>query len=382
VAYHRAGHPHLARAAYELVLAADARHPDAQYNLGLLHYDQERLAEAASWLESAIFNDPDHKLARWNLTLIRLAQGDFRGGWKDYSMRWQVSGAEPPWLDLNRKRWAPGQQSGRVLAWSEQGLGDTILFSGFLDALRAQVPELRAAVDPRLIDLLSRSYPGIDFVSKVEDPSTLEHDHHVPIGDVPYLLSEVDPSEILGHEGESNCFPQPRLVPDWPRAKEIRGTELQSHLRIVGISWRSTHALTGTAKSLALRAFVPLLRRSDLLFVNLQYGEVHDEIEDLERTFGLQIYNPRSIQLQEDLDGLAALICCCDAVVTCSNTTAHLAGALGRKTFLLAPHGRALHWYWRNRNSGRSRWYPSVSIIDQSPIGSWEYSVEQLLHRV
>ena len=36
----------------------------------------------------------------------------------------------------------------------------------------------------------------------------------------------------------------------------------------------------------------------------------------------------------------------CDAVVTVSNTTAHLAGALGRPTWVMVPHGHARIWYW------------------------------------
>ena len=35
------------------------------------------------------------------------------------------------------------------------------------------------------------------------------------------------------------------------------------------------------------------------------------------------------------LDALASLICACDIVVTVSNANAHLAGALGKETYLM-----------------------------------------------
>ncbi len=377
VAYHQAGALQLARDAYESVLRMDANHTDAHYNLGLLHHEQERLSDAATCLEQAVALDPAHHPARWNLTLIRLAQGDFWSGWRDYSLRWNADGAQPPWLDLSRNRWQAGWPSGPVLAWSEQGLGDTILLTGFLGILAVRLPGIRAAVDPRLVGLLSRSYPGVQFLGKSAEPAGFLDDHHVPLGDVPSLLLDAGTDSCHANLGLSE-LPKPALVPDWSRVDAILHSELRTDVHIVGISWRSTHAITGSAKSLSLEMLEPLLRRDDLFFVNLQYGAVRDEIEAVEKRFGVRIHQLESIDLQNDLDGLAALICCCDTVVTCSNTTAHLAGALGRKTLLLAPHGRALHWYWRNRIEDTSAWYPSISIIDQSPPGSWEYSVAQL----
>ena len=61
----------------------------------------------------------------------------------------------------------------------------------------------------------------------------------------------------------------------------------------------------------------------------MQYGDTSEERAALERTTGLVVSRLEDIDNTNDLDGLAALMGACDAVVTVSNTTAHLAGALG-----------------------------------------------------
>ena len=66
-----------------------------------------------------------------------------------------------------------------------------------------------------------------------------------------------------------------------------------------------------------------------------------------------------------DLDGLANLIEACDVVLTTSNSTAHLAGALNQETINLVSFGGARIWYWLNEVNGRSLWYPSVKLVEQ-----------------
>jgi ADP-heptose:LPS heptosyltransferase len=65
------------------------------------------------------------------------------------------------------------------------------------------------------------------------------------------------------------------------------------------------------------------------------------------------------------------LIEACDVVVTTSNTTVHLAGALGKDTLLLLPRGRSRLWYW-GHDQIRSIWYPPVRIYAQEKIGDWQ----------
>ena len=53
-----------------------------------------------------------------------------------------------------------------------------------------------------------------------------------------------------------------------------------------------------------------------------------------------------------------------DLFVSVSNSTAHLAGALGVKTLLIKPFNHATYHYW-NQPSLKTPWYHSVELIDK-----------------
>jgi ADP-heptose:LPS heptosyltransferase len=64
------------------------------------------------------------------------------------------------------------------------------------------------------------------------------------------------------------------------------------------------------------------------------------------------------------------MIAACDAVVTVSNTTAHLAGALGKPTCVLVPFGHARIWYWL-KDRPDSPWYPHLRLWRQARAQPW-----------
>jgi ADP-heptose:LPS heptosyltransferase len=94
------------------------------------------------------------------------------------------------------------------------------------------------------------------------------------------------------------------------------------------------------------------------------------EREQVSRELGCQVERLPDIDNTQDIDGLAALIAACDVVVTVSNTTAHLAAALGRPTWVLVPADHARAWYWF-RECSDSPWYPFVQVWRQKLGQSW-----------
>ena len=60
-----------------------------------------------------------------------------------------------------------------------------------------------------------------------------------------------------------------------------------------------------------------------------------------------------------DIDGLATLIMACDQIVSTTNATVHLAGALGAKVTALLPFSP--RWIWGA--GSESLWYDSVTPL-------------------
>jgi len=113
-----------------------------------------------------------------------------------------------------------------------------------------------------------------------------------------------------------------------------------------------------------------LLAVPDYQFIDLQYGDTTDERAHLASTTGIEVRRIEAIDNLRDLDGLAALIEACDVIVTISNTTAHLAGALGKTVFLMLPRSVGRFWCWQAERSD-ALWYPNVRIFRQAVDGDW-----------
>src|SRR4029077_14925440 len=76
-----------------------------------------------------------------------------------------------------------------------------------------------------------------------------------------------------------------------------------------------------------------------------------------------------------NFDDTAAVLTACDLVITVDTSVAHLAGALGRRVWLLLPF--AADWRW-TADRDRSPWYPSARLYRQPQLGDWDSVIAQV----
>ncbi len=151
---------------------------------------------------------------------------------------------------------------------------------------------------------------------------------------------------------------------------KLRGRLKCSSEAVIGLSWISQNPTNAAFKTAKLADFESLLRLPRCRFVDLQYGDTSEERAAIEQKFGIRVERLPDVDNTLDIDGLAALISACDLVATVSNTTAHLAGALGRDTRVFVPQGHARLWYWF-RDGETSPWYPRVHLHRQANAQRW-----------
>ena len=121
-------------------------------------------------------------------------------------------------------------------------------------------------------------------------------------------------------------------------------------------------------------AWRPVLRRAGARFVNLQYGDVAADRAAVEDAFGVAIHVDPEIDQMASLDDFAAQIDALDLVITTSNTTAHVAGALGKEVWVLLP--AKTDWRWSRRRDG-SLWYPGLTMHRQDSGEDWVTLLER-----
>jgi ADP-heptose:LPS heptosyltransferase len=287
--------------------------------------------------------------------------GHFKEGWKYYEYRWEVSpGNKVTWPFQEKPIWE-GERGKRIALWKEQGIGDDIIFLGLVPEVKEMCSSLSVYVDPRLQSLCRRSMPEINFVKDIDELKDVESDYHLPLGSIPGLIR----NDISDFDRTVTGY----LKADPQRVDLIRNELKLNGKTVIGVSWKSFKSLTQIKKSIQLcdmgRIFVGL----DVVLVNLQYGDVEDEIKEFKEETGIEVLQCASVDNREDLDGLAALIEACDMVVSTSNVTIHMAGALAKETWVLQPYVANFWWFLERTDSV---WYPSLTLYRQPALDDWE----------
>jgi hypothetical protein len=303
---------------------------------------------------------------------VKLLTGEFAEGWKLYEWRWKVDGAPKPRFSLNHS-WTTDLdyiKDKKLLIWAEQGVGDQILYSSMLDQLFKVAPLSQIMLDKRLLLLFERSIPSGKYLDKTLAVEDLDFDEHLSIADLgKYFRTCSD-----DFDSSRNSY----LKADQSRANEIRNSLIGNNKFLCGVTWSSNVEIIGAEKSIQLTDLLPILSMNHIAFVNLQYGDVQKQLSDFNKKHHTNIQECLSVDNFNDLDGHAALIQACDFVVTISNTSAHIAGAIGKETYLMCPSGKGLLWYWSNQLNGKSLWYPSIHIYEQNVMGQWFDVVQRI----
>jgi tetratricopeptide (TPR) repeat protein len=346
-----------ALADYDHVIALNPIHAEAWINRGHMLVELHREEECLVAYRRAHELKPHHPDAKYNEALNELRRGNFRYGWASYELRSFIK----DYVHVQRKypvpRWNGDPIDGPLLVSGEQGLGDQILFASMIPDLIARVREVTLEVDPRLVPLFTRSFPDVKVVARAAELYDGPIVAHTMIGS-------------LGGHFRPDWKSFPVREKGYLRADDELSARLRERLAdgrtIVGLSWSSQNTRYGPSKSAQLHDFASILRLPGCRFIDLQYGDTRVEREAVRQDLGVAVENLPDIDNFNDIEGLAALIGACDIVVTVSNTTAHLAGALGKETHVLVPTGRGRMWCWfRDRDD--SPFYPRMRLARLKP---------------
>jgi len=342
-------------------------------NRAVLYATKRDFTNASNDFQFAIkLNEDDHPL-KYSYAGFLLAYKRFDLAWNFFESRlffWQ----KPMQANnVNIPVWIGPNELGKVLIIGEQGIGDQIFYGSLLsELLLLKGTNFIVLLDQRLVSLFKKSFKEIEFFS-FEDfnlerlPLDKKIDSYLYIGSLPGFFRK----SIDSFKNQKKSF----LISESYKDAELISAH-KKNKKICGISWRSQNNKVGCYKSLELSNFKEILSKSNLEIINLQYGDVREEISNFNN---LEKVNIKELDIDNfnDIEGLASIIQSCDFVITCSNVTAHIAGALGKETFLLVPYSDGRVWYW-HEGDHKSMWYPSIRIFRQTLLDSWEEPLRKL----
>jgi len=355
---------------YKKAINLNPKYEEAIFGLGNSYDKIGKPDEAIKELSKVITMNPNHARAFINLAFIQLALGNFMDGWKNYGWRFKEEiNRESVLANLNIPLWDQSKKIQNILVIAEQGVGDQILFYSLLNELLDFNLSVTVMIEYKLLSLFQRSMPKIQFIERGIKIDEAEFDAYIPMCD----LGKMFRKELSDFEKVRSHY----LTADYKKIKKIKFKMSKNKLKC-GISWKSNNAIMGKGKSFELEFLEPLLKNQNIQFINLQYGDVNHDLSHIKNKYQTDILDTSDIDNYEDMEGLAALIDSCDIIVTSSNSNAHLAGALGKETYLILPKASSLIWYWEHKMDKISQWYNSINIFNQAMTNQWEDPISKI----
>jgi FkbM family methyltransferase len=351
-----------AAAAYQRALQIAPNDAITHSNLAFTLISKGEVDAAIQRYRHAIAIDPNASHAHFGLSLALLQKGDFREGWNEYEWRWRGAIEQVKPREMPRPQWQGEDLSGKtLLLHCEQGLGDTIQFVRLIPWLRARGAKVILEAPVPLVSLLRMACIA-DLVVPAGTKVLPNFHFHLPLLSVPVMMRLQEagiPAEV------------PYLAPD-PLAVERWRAELAGTLKLkVGIAWAGSPRHRGDRKrSMALEQLQPLLQLPGIRWFSLQVGDRAADLASLPAGTVTDL-SPRLTDFADTASVLASL----DLVLTVDTSVGHLAGALGRPTWIMVPF--AADWRWL-RDREDSPWYPTVRLFRQQQRGNWN----ELLERV
>lgn len=320
------------------------------------------------WLERASALQPDSPAFRAALSSIYLSLEDLRAGWALHEWRPARISFLARNPGLRPVTTLPDNLQGlEICLLREQGLGDELFFLRFAAALKSRGAEITCCVSARLVSMLER-VPALARNVAAEG-ALPEADLHMLMGELPQALGATD-------------FPPPVKLDPLPRMLESAQARLAAlgPPPYLGLTWRAGIApeqQRGTEwvlhKAVPPESICDALRNVEGTLIALQRNPEGGEVERVAKLVGRPVHDLTA--LNEDLEGMLALLAVVDDYIGVSNTNMHLRAGVGRSARVLVPCPPEWRWLAAGRESP---WFPGFRIYRQRPDGDWNDALTAL----
>lgn len=302
----------------------------------------------------------------FNYACLNLKLKFFEEGWENYEDRFETK--EPVFYpQINKPRWKGEEINGKTLLvhW-EQGYGDMIMSSRFLKKLSTYTNKIIFKVQDSLYDLFKANFKNIEIVKDSSPINEINFDYHVPIMSLMSIL-KINDKNIPCAEGY--------LKADKEKSAFYKKHFFDNDCLKIGIAWHGRE--NGVFfRDIPLKTFFPLTKIKKVKIYSFQKDTGANEIQNLPQ--GIEIIDIASNF--KNFDDTAAAIENLDFFISSDTCNPHLAGAMGKKTFLLLH--KSAEWRWFS-DTETSPWYESIKIFrKKSDADSWDILMNKVIETI
>ncbi|MCR5265627.1 MAG: hypothetical protein K6E29_03430 [Cyanobacteria bacterium RUI128] len=349
-----------AKKCYEKALACGEKRK-AYYNLAINAGRGGDYDTALKYVKK-IYRGPK-KDAWLNFTLANLyfKKREFKKAYKYYIERDIQCGPKHPIFKLKRQWDGKKYKQETLLVFCDQGYGDTFMFLRYVPLIKDKFKTVKILIRKEMAGIVKRSFEKYDNIKVcILTKRFPNYDKSVILSHIPYYL-KTDIDKIPFSEGY--FIPDKKIVSDYK-------TKFKPDKLKAGICWEAGAAGLRDLihRTLVVPMFEELFKIKCIQFSSFQVNPIMDdykkypELTDLGKSF-------------DDFDKTAGALANLDIFITVDTAAAHLAGALGVKTYLLLPS--TADWRWFD-NDKKTEWYDSVTIFKQKTPETWDDVFENL----
>lgn len=335
------------------------------------------IEKAKTCILKSIEIDPECASAKVDLAYCYQLQKQYELAWENYESRLSVFPQTKVWAKkYNPDKLWKGEDltNSTIVIHSEQGSGDFIQFLRYLPKIKAKkkiihCAEFLADIAKDFCDEVFTTPPEeiIDWAI-MKNNKLPNHDYHASIISLPYLLKD--------YKVSGEAYVQIKEKSDL--------TQFLTPKKKVGIVWAGGPAHPNDRlRSCYLKYFNGLENDKIQLYSlqkDLRLRQYHDYDEPVDYLDGSNTNNIINLDnMLGSYKDTARILNSLDLLITVDTSIAHLAGAMGVKTWLLLPYNP--DWRW-GLNSERTEWYDSITIFRQDSRHNWESIFEKLKNKL
>ena len=297
-----------------------------------------------------------------NITTIKawllLNQGDYKNGWMAHNAH--ITQLKNHMKLPEAKLWKKEKLDGNLLVWSGQGLGDFIFFSKMVGLLNDYAKKILFICDKRLVPIYKR------YFEKIKPEKFIIEEEYQKEKFSKHIASEMLGEFFANSVEDINNFSKNRLIPsrEWDLEIDNFFDSLPKNKLNIGLSWSTLNKAEHNEKSIGLDKFSEIFKKNNINLINLQFGNVKDEISSFKEKNKVEFYEYKNLNITTEIDKLMSLINKLDLVITIQNSTAHISLSIGKKTFVLLSY-KPPRFYWYGPNTEKSYWYPEATLYRQ-----------------
>ena len=351
------GQPDEASSILEAILCEEPKDSMVLLAYGVSQKDIRHFGAAHDAFERASADIVRSNDAVYNSACLTLLQGNLLEGFKRYEARKLQS--EPVGnRNYDVSEWSGVEDvSGKtILIHAEQGIGDTFQFCRYIPLVKARGATVLFAEVPKLETLLSTLDCEFEFVDP--DKPAKPFDFHIPLLSLPRAFG-TDLNTIPSRVPYLSAVPE--RIQYWQT--RLTGDGLK-----VGICWQGSRSKIDQGRSIRLESFKSLSAKQGVRLISLQKGYGEEQLSNLADNINIEQLGPDFDEGPDAFLDAAAVMSVCDLIITSDTAIAHLAGALGRPTWVALKY--IPDWRWMLERTD-SPWYPTMRLFRQKQPGDW-----------